>query len=509
MIAALERMPEVRILKRTNVFGYYDHNCLGALEKLSDGAPGEGEIRQRRHVIRARQVVLATGATERLIAFPGNDRPGVMMAGAALVYPRRFGVAPGRRAVIFTNNDSAYATARALKAAGLERVVVVDARAKGPEAGGLDVRLAREVAAFDGRRVEVRHDAVVQKRRGDGCADLPSRMRGTSLGAICGTRHGRLASSASGAIDLHGRGRSSSASCANQGLAVAHRYHPKAGKDAWTRPSRGGAHGALRRRNLRRLEFYEQTVWSELDLVFCSVTDEWAQMSVAGPRSRETLMKIVTGLDLSTAAFPFMAASERAIGSAPAQIFRISFSGELAYEVAAPSSFAAPIWEAILTAGREFGITPYGLEAMGVLRIEKSHPAGAELGGFTTAADLGLGRMTKKTGDFVGRVLAGRPALVDPRRPRLTGIRALGKAHRLRGGAHLVAESDSGESLGYVTSVTRSFELGQWIGLALIEEAESRRDKRLWALSPLHDERAEVVVTRPCFVDPENARVRA
>ena len=162
MIAALGAMPEVRILKRTNVFGYYDHNCLGAVEKLSDGPPGgEGEPRQRYRIIRAKQVVLATGATERLIAFPDNDRPGVMMAGAALVYLRRFGVAPGRRALVFTNNDSAYAAARALKEAGLERVVVIDARANGPEAGGLDVRLACEVAGFDGRRVEVH-------RRGDG-----------------------------------------------------------------------------------------------------------------------------------------------------------------------------------------------------------------------------------------------------------------------------------------------------------------------------------------------------
>ena len=94
MIAALEAIPEVTILKRANVFGYYDHNCLGAIEKLSDGPPGEGEIRQRYRIIRARQVVLAAGATERLITFPDNDRPGVMMAGAALVYLRRFGVAP-------------------------------------------------------------------------------------------------------------------------------------------------------------------------------------------------------------------------------------------------------------------------------------------------------------------------------------------------------------------------------------------------------------------------------
>ena len=146
---------------------------------------------------------------------------------------------------------------------------------------------------------------------------------------------------------------------------------------------------------------------------------------------------------------------------------------------------------------------------MGVLRIEKGHPAGHELGGITTAADLGLGRIVKKTGDFVGRILAERPAMADPRRPRLTGIHPVDKALRLRGGAHLVAEPDSSESLGHVTSVTRSVALEQWIGLALLEGAESWRGKRLWAVSPLHDERVEVIVTSPCFVDPENARVRA
>jgi sarcosine oxidase subunit alpha len=257
------------------------------------------------------------------------------------------------------------------------------------------------------------------------------------------------------------------------------------------------------------MEFYAQTVWPELDLQFCSVTDEWAQMSVAGPRSRETLTKIVAGLDLSNTAFPFMAAGEGTIGGVPARVFRISFSGELAYEVAAPSRFAEQICEAIIGAGREFDIAPYGLEAMGVLRIEKGHPAGAELAGFTTAADLGLGRMAKKTGDFVGRILAGRPALADPRRPRLTGIRPVDKAQRLRGGAHLVAEPGAHESLGHVTSVTRSIELEQWIGLALLEEAESWRDKRIWAVSPLHDERVEVIVTSSCFLDPDSARVRA
>ena len=204
-----------------------------------------------------------------------------------------------------------------------------------------------------------------------------------------------------------------------------------------------------------------------------------------------------------------MAVGEGTIAGIPARVFRISFSGELAYEVAAPSRFGEEVWEAVLGAGREFGIAPYGLEAMGVLRIEKGHPAGHELGGLTTAADLGLARMVKKSGDFIGRVLAGRPAMADPRRPRLTGIRPIDKSQRLRGGAHLVSEPGSA---GQPRLRHQRHALGRARAVDRPRAARGGRDLARQApvgVSPLHDERVEVVVTSPCFVDPENARVRA
>jgi glycine cleavage system aminomethyltransferase T len=218
---------------------------------------------------------------------------------------------------------------------------------------------------------------------------------------------------------------------------------------------------------------------------------------------------VIEGLDLSNEAFPFMGVGEAMIAGVPIRIFRISFSGELAYEVAIPSSHAETVWDALLAAGQPHGIVPYGLEAMGLMRIEKGHAAGPELNGQTTAADLGMGRMMKKSGDVIGRVLLQRPGLKDPARPRLMGIRPVDTSKRLRGGAHIVRQPGSGTSMGWVSSVTQSIELNSWIGLALIENGESLKGERLYAVSPLHDESVEVTVTSPHHVDPENSRVRA
>jgi sarcosine oxidase subunit alpha len=262
---------------------------------------------------------------------------------------------------------------------------------------------------------------------------------------------------------------------------------------------------------MEHMEFYAQTVWPGLDVQFCSVTDQWAQMAIAGPMARQTLQAAVDGLDLSNTGLPFMALTEGTIGGAPVRIFRVSFSGELAYEVATPAGYAEHVWEAILTAGKAFGIVPYGVEAMAVLRIEKGHVAGPELNGQTTARDLGLDRMLKKKGDYVGRVNAARPGLMDPNRPSLVGIRALTSDfdNRLRGGAHIVSAPEDSRSLGWVTSVTRSVELDRWIGLAMLQGGIDRRGQRLYAVFPMKNEVVEVEVTSPYHVDPVNTRVRA
>jgi sarcosine oxidase subunit alpha len=259
---------------------------------------------------------------------------------------------------------------------------------------------------------------------------------------------------------------------------------------------------------LAHMEFHHQTCWPDLDVQFVSVTDQWASMSIAGPRARDTLLACVRGLDLSNDVFPFMAVGDASVANRPARVFRISFSGELAYEIATPAGYAETVWSTVMQAGEKFGITPYGVEALGLLRIEKGHVAGPELNGQTTADDLGLGRMLKKRGDYIGRALKDRPGLTDPSRPHMVGIKPVRRTDALRAGAHLV-EPGSSASLGWVTSVTRSVELESWIGLAMLRGAAERKGTLMHAASPLFSESVEVEITSPHFIDPENLRVRA
>src|SRR6185295_3959777 len=145
----------------------------------------------------------------------------------------------------------------------------------------------------------------------------------------------------------------------------------------------------------QHMQFCHQVLWPELDVQFVSVSDQWAQFSVAGPHARDTIAKTVDApFDLSNEAFPYMAAGELTIaGGTPARLFRLSFSGELAYEIAVPARYGDALARRLMEAGAPYGITPYGTEALGVMRIEKGHFAGNEIDGRTTAADLGAGRM--------------------------------------------------------------------------------------------------------------------
>ena len=204
-----------------------------------------------------------------------------------------------------------------------------------------------------------------------------------------------------------------------------------------------------------------------------------------------------------------MGAGEATIAGVPGRLFRISFSGELGYEVAVPASHALPVWEALLAAGKPFDIRPYGLDALNLLRIEKGHVTGGELDGRTTPRDLGLGRMMKKSGDFIGRALGERPALLDPQRLQLVGVRPLDAAARLRNGAQLLATAADRASQGYVTSACMAAEGEGWLGLGLLAGGQKRHGERLVAASPLYGESIEVEIVSPHMVDAENARVRA
>lgn len=266
-------------------------------------------------------------------------------------------------------------------------------------------------------------------------------------------------------------------------------------------------------RVMQHLEYCHQVLWPNLDVQMVSVTEQWAQYAVAGPRSRELLQAVFgTAIDLSNDAFPYLACSEFRFGAPAVRIFRLSFSGELAFEVAVPARFGDEMIRRLVQAGKAFGATPYGTEALGVMRVEKGHVAGSELTGDTTANDVGLGRMMSKKKDFIGRVMTQRPALLDPDRPSLVGITAVNPADRLRAGAHLLengAAATTETDQGYLSSAVFSVTLGHWISLAFLKRGASRMGEQLRAYDPIRNSDIDVNVVSPIFLDPEGTRLHA
>ncbi|MFZ0729413.1 MAG: glycine cleavage T C-terminal barrel domain-containing protein, partial [Methylovirgula sp.] len=264
---------------------------------------------------------------------------------------------------------------------------------------------------------------------------------------------------------------------------------------------------------MQHLEYCHQVLWPELDVAMVSVSEQWAQYAVAGPRSRELLQGLLDGaLDLADGAFPYLACAEFTWANVPARLFRLSFSGELAYEIAVPADYGESLLRALLCAGEPLGVAAYGSEALGVLRIEKGHVSANELNGQTTAGDLGLGRMLSTKKDFVGRVLAQRPALLDPERPTLVGFMLIDPCERLRAGAHFLqpgAKPTTENDEGYMTSVAYSPHLDSWIGLGLLKHGSQRIGERVRAYDPVRNSDVEVDVVSPVFVDPDGARLHA
>ena len=263
---------------------------------------------------------------------------------------------------------------------------------------------------------------------------------------------------------------------------------------------------------MQHLEYCHQVLWPDLDVQMVSVTEQWAQYSVAGPRSRELLQRLFgDSADLSNEAFPYLACAEFRIGEAPARLFRISFSGELAFEIAVPAGFGGSLIANLMELGSPLGACAYGTEALSVMRIEKGHAAGAELNGQTAARDLGLGRMMSVEKDYIGRTMAQRPALIDPSRPTLVGFKPIDRRRRLRNGAHFFAigaATSPQNDQGYMTSTALSPSAGHWIGLGLLARGPERLGERVLAHDPIRFEEIEVEVTSPVFVDPEGKRLR-
>ncbi|WP_186389891.1 sarcosine oxidase subunit alpha family protein [Stappia sp. TSB10P1A] len=256
---------------------------------------------------------------------------------------------------------------------------------------------------------------------------------------------------------------------------------------------------------LAHMEHYLEVVWPELRVHVTSVTDRFAGMAVAGPQARKVLQAALGEGDVSTEACPHMGIVRGRIAGAPVMIARLSFSGELAYEVYCDWPAGLAVWETLIEAGKPNGIMPYGMEALGTLRIEKGHITGAEMDGRTTLADVGLGGMASRKKPYVGSTMTQRPAFVDPERPVLVGLVSR-DGQAIRAGSHLTLPG-GGASLGHVTAVTWSPALGANIALAFLSRGRDRHGEVLEAAFPLKDERVAVTVADPCFYDPDGSRM--
>jgi sarcosine oxidase subunit alpha len=680
----------VRVLTRTTAFGYYDDNYVVALERRTNhlGAAAPAHVaRERIWRIRAGRVVLATGAHERWIAFAGNDLPGVMLASAARAYLHRYGVLAGRRAVVFTTNDSAYGAATDLAAAGVDIVSIVDTRlgrlVTGVEgdrhvsavnvgderyeadlllvsggwnpvvhlysqAGG---RLRFDGGAFvpDGCRqaVEVVGAAAaapstdpplwmvpaddytthfVDLQRDVTVADL-RRATGTGMRSVehvkryttAGTAHDQ--GKTSGLVTSGVVADALAAEVAALGLTtfrppyvpvsfaalagrdrgvrydpvritaihdwhVAHGalfedvgqwkrawYYPRDGEDMRAavlrecRAARGDvafmdastlgkievvgpdaavfldriytnmistlAIGAIRYGVMCRLdgmvlddgtvarlagdrfllttttgnaaavldwlEEWLQTEWPDLRAYCTSVTEQWTTVALVGPGSRSVLRSLAPTLQVDAADFPFMTWRDAVVAGLAARVCRISFSGELAYEINVPWWDGPDLWEAVYATGA----TPYGTETMHVLRAEKGYPIiGQDTDGTVTPQDLGMSWVvSKKKADFVGKRSFSRADTARPDRKHLVSVLPDDPSVLLPEGAHVVA---GGVPLGHVTSSYRSAALGRTFALALVRDGRNRIGDRLEA--PLDGGTVTVTVAGPCLYDPEGAR---
>ncbi len=761
----LERAANVRILLRTTVSGYYDHNVLTALDRSN--ADDESGPVERFWTLRAREVILATGAIEQPLVFANNDRPGVMLAGAGRCYVNRYAVAPGRALVVATNNDDAYRTAFDAHDAGIGVVAIVDARAS-PSATAAEGARARQLSvvansvitntrgakslrqvsvrglAADGRSTvgpERRFDCDLLTVSGDWsptlqlfrqaggsvryareiCGFVPescrqrvhvvgaangdfSLKRAIERGGEAGTEAARraaverrVASPASvtadrPANDLRSLRRTPGGPSARQWIDFSHdvttadvelavrenyvsvehlkRYttvgmatdqgktsnlnalelladltgqavsdvgattarppftpitlgavaggasgelyaparlmpgyswHVANGASfedygAWKRPAyyprgtedreramhrevlavRNGVglfegsplgkievrgpdaaeflnrmyinnvlslrHGQVRygimlnengividdgvfarladehylisttsagaERITAWLEEWHQCEWPDLRMVLLPVTSQWAVLTVAGPHARTLLQALESDIDFSPAAFPHMTVSVGRLAGMQARVQRVSYCGELSFEVSVPANRAEELCTRLSDAGRNFGLQPIGIEAWLVLRLEKGFPhLGSDTDGTTNAFDLGFrATVERKRTDFVGRRSLLRAVDRADSRRQFVGLEQTGDDGHLKPGAHFVTGRGSTQrSEGFVTSACFSPTLGKSIGLGLLERGFARKGEVVDVFDDGRRFRARVV--NPGFYDPTGNRM--
>ncbi len=261
---------------------------------------------------------------------------------------------------------------------------------------------------------------------------------------------------------------------------------------------------------MKHLEFVHQGLRPELDVSFTSVTEHWAQFAVAGPKSRDLLNGLLDH-PIDDESWPFMACGPVTVMGVQGRLFRISFSGEHAYEIAVPARYGASLFDILAEKAAALGGGLYGMEALNVLRIEKGFITHAEIHGRTTAYDIGMGRMVSQKKDCIGKTMSERPGLEQPGRERLVGLKPIGESRQLLAGAHLydeAAEPVRVNDQGYVTSVCFSPTLGSMLGLAFLADGPDRHGEVVKMVDHLRGVTTLCEVVNPVFFDPEGGRVR-
>ena len=261
---------------------------------------------------------------------------------------------------------------------------------------------------------------------------------------------------------------------------------------------------------MKHLAFVHQCLRPDMDVQMISVTEQWAQFAVAGPKSRSIINAVLdTAIDDQN--FPFMACGEMPVCGIKGRLFRISFSGESAYEIAVPARYGDSLFRQLLALAQAEAGGPYGMEALNVLRIEKGFITHAEIHGRVTADDIGMGRMLSAKKDFIGKTMAGRPGLSGAHREQLVGLRPVGVVRQLTAGSHLfdqgkeaIRENDQ----GYITSVGFSPTLGHMLALGFLKNGRARHGETIQMVDHLRGLNALCQVTDPVAFDPEGVRVR-
>ena len=260
------------------------------------------------------------------------------------------------------------------------------------------------------------------------------------------------------------------------------------------------------------MERWLQTEWPDLKVYLTSVTDHWSVMSVAGPQSRAVLEAAGCDVELDSQSFPFMSVREGKIGDISSRISRISFSGELAFEISVDANYGMALWQTVMDAGRAYDITPYGTEAMHVLRAEKGYViVGQDTDGSVTPNDLGMDWIVSKNKDFIGKRSLFRADTIRPNRKQLVGLLTDDPKTVLPEGAQLVNSPQNSRPvpmIGHVSSSYYSASIGRSIALALVKGGRARVGSTIFA-QLMDDHIVPAVVVDPVFYDPENERTKS